>query len=125
MIANFRFSDYDGDAVRTETPEDGKPESAAFIVTDRDGVYLTREGTVGLIAALTDLIEAHDAEEARKTEAAAKEARKLKRGDRVRGRYTGKVYTVVSDETDDGRVDVVPHEVSGLWPDEPANSFVK
>lgn len=87
---------------------------------DAHGLYsdFDRAGAVSLIEALTAAVEAADARE-------AAEARKLKRGDRVRGRYVGRPYTVVSDETEDGRVDVVSLATGNLYTRSEAHNLVR
>ena len=99
-VSNFYAQDADGDFVvvqESSTPEKG----FGFIDTARDGAYLTREHAVGIISALTDLVQAHDEAEA------AKAAAKLKAGETVYGNVTGQKCTVTSDETEEGRVDLV------------------
>ncbi|GAA0627620.1 hypothetical protein HPO96_37180 [Kribbella sandramycini] len=92
--------DVDGDVMEVTT---WATTSARGIIasTDSGVMDLDREGAVHLIEALTAAIEAADARE-------AKEAAKLKRGDKVSYRgVPASTRTVMSDEDDRGRVDVV------------------
>lgn len=89
----------DGEEIIVETPCFGS-DTVAFIQVDEGSAYLDREAAVGVITALTDLVEKANAE-------AAEKARKLKAGDRVFVLTMEHRYTVVSDETADGKVDLV------------------
>jgi hypothetical protein len=104
----------DGDEGRVEAPSyDLDKGAVAYMVLDG---WFDRENAVRTIEALTGLVEAADAREA--------EARKLKRGDKVRlsTRFTERKYTVVTDEVD-GRVDVVDLDDGRLWERQRAHIF--
>lgn len=116
-FTNFYAKDADGDTVTVQ--ESSAPTKGfAFLMTATDGVWLDRENAVGVIEALTDLIEAADARE-------AEAAKRLKRGDKVRlsSVNTDHRYTVVTDESDAGRVEVVAWGDGVLWSNQRANLF--
>lgn len=77
-------------------------------------VALSRDDAAALATHLTDAVEAAD----------TREARKLKRGEFVHSRL-GTGYTVVSDETDDGLVDLVGHLFHSLYVREMARNFTR
>lgn len=91
------------DHLRVEVPRFDTHNGAVAYVGGVGG-WFTREGTVAIIEALTDLVEAHDIEEARKAAAAAREAAKFKRSDRFK---ILSEYVVIADEDDDGLIDLI------------------
>lgn len=102
--------------------------AVAFLGSDDYGWY-DREGTVRLIEVLTDAVEAHDVEEARK---AAEEAAKLKVGDIVRLKgHTTSTRVVITDEDESGRVDLVnltdefTHLIGGIQRRKYADGYVR
>jgi hypothetical protein len=79
---------------------------------------LDREGAVRVIEALTAAVELKDREEAEK------EAAKLKAGDKVTGRHSpSRRGTVITDEDENGRVDVVNLDSGSIMRDRPASAF--
>lgn len=119
-VRGARIHDVDGEGVTVQTATyDHRPDIVVCVHDDRNGSYhdFDREGAVALITALADAVEAHDARE-------AAEARKLKRGDVVTAGRTLK-YTVISDETDAGRVDVVSHRYGHIYSDRLARTFTR
>lgn len=104
MSTFTQINDVDGDSVTVQSADYAhRPEIVTSVHDDHNGTYhdLDRENAVRMIEALTAAVEAADARE-------AAEARKLKRGDLVR-LVTNRtwLYTVLSDEDTDGRVDLV------------------
>lgn len=109
-MSNYTTTDADIDGVAAwvnGTVGDRAPEGTIAVVGAGHGLQcrealVDRENAVRLVEALTNAIEAHDAEEARKA------ATKLKAGDIVRGRMvSGSRYVVTSNEDDTGRADMV------------------
>lgn len=99
--------DRDGDFIDfTSNLMQPAPHIAIIGAGDNEDSYyaacLTRDDAAALATHLTAAVEAADARE-------AAEARKLKRGDRVRLGASSRdtLYTIVSDETEGGFVDVV------------------
>lgn len=114
--------DNDGDYVDfTSNLVEGSPHVAIIVTGDVDDEYhaacLSRDDAATLATHLTAAVEAADAREAR-------EARKLKRGEFVHS-HLGTGYTVVSDETDDGKVDLVGHLLHTLYVGELARGFTR
>ncbi|GAA0627625.1 hypothetical protein HPO96_37185 [Kribbella sandramycini] len=123
----FSHADNDGDRVRLNKPSSGDPTgTVGFIIGG--GAYVDRAAAVGLITALTDLVESYDTEEAKKAaEAAAKEAAKLKAGDKVLT-YTyprDTLFLVITDESANGRVDLVRLRDGVIYRNRLARSFTR
>lgn len=108
MTTKIIYTDPDGDAVFID-PADRDGDAVTFgVQTTGDGawgVYLTVEGAETIAKALTEWAEA---EKARQAAAVEREAAKLKRGEKVFAKSnSSSPYTVISDQNDDGLVDVV------------------
>ncbi|WP_405061938.1 hypothetical protein OG474_09855 [Kribbella sp. NBC_01505] len=104
VIKNFR----DQDSLLVERATAYENKGAVVYIAEMNSGWLTREGAVAIIAAITEVVEAADARE-------AEAARKLKRGEQVYCDGSPRATrTVVSDETHDGYVDVVVTNGEGL-----------
>lgn len=119
VSARTIIRDVDGDDFDVYSTEySHRTGIVARVHDDRCGAYrdLDRPGAVSLIEALTAAVDAADMREAAEAERIAREecrrireAAKLKRGDAVRLKNTMSrtLYTVVTDEDEDGHVDLV------------------
>lgn len=104
----YTHTDGDNDTLYVRVPAIGDPAGSVGFI-EGDDVYLDREGAVGIITALTDLVEAADTEEAHKAAAeAAKEAARIKRGDLLSTDVSR--YVALTDEAD-GALTVVNLDV--------------
>ena len=108
----------DGGSLTVEADEVRRDEAVIVVVHDYTNATwcaFDRAGAVELITALTDAVEAAD----------AKDAEKLKAGDVVRGVHTNRDHTVVTDEDEDGMVDVVILGTGRLVRHQPASLYAR
>jgi hypothetical protein len=117
-------ADHSGSWVKIVAATQNTPAQyvAVFAVnSDSSGyadTYVDRTDAIRLRGALTEAIDAHVEREAAKV-------KKLNRGDRVTGRSTRGRYTVVTDETEDGRVDLVSRQTGHLLTNRVASAFIR
>ncbi|WBQ03825.1 hypothetical protein [Kribbella sp. CA-293567] len=112
-----RFTALDGDTITITPGSTIYNDGVSIAEIDATACPLDREGTVRVIEALTDLVQAADVAEAEKLAAeATRLAAPFKAGERVYGNRTQDSYTVVSDQTAHGTASFVHLRTGDLKP---------